>query len=56
MGKKLRRNMRSTLLNYPPSKLEGRDDIDTRRIFVTHTAMPEELVHDASSLSVSSRI
>ena len=50
VGRKLRGSMRSTVLNYIRLQLENRTDIDTRRIFLTHTEMPRELVDEALEL------
>ena len=50
VGSKLRGNMRATVMKYIRVRLEGRDDIDTRRIFVTHTEMPREIVDEAMDL------
>jgi len=36
VGKKYRGNYEKVLLEYVRDRLEGRDDIDTRRIFITH--------------------
>lgn len=42
LGKKYRGNMDKALQQYVQDKLEGRDDIDTRRIFITHSGSPDE--------------
>lgn len=40
VGKKYRGKLDKCLAEYVAERLQGRTDIDTRRIFVTHTAMP----------------
>ena len=45
VGKKYRGTLKRCLTEYVKDKLEGRDDIDTHRIFVTHTVQNDpELV------------
>ena len=39
VGKKYRGNLSACLSNYVRAKLEGRDDIDQRRVFITHSGM-----------------
>lgn len=40
VGKKYRGNLEKCLLDYASDRLEGRDDIDGQRVFVTHSALP----------------
>ena len=42
--------MQKTITDYIKGRLEGRDDIDTKRIFVTHSGVPAEIVEDMKSL------
>ena len=44
VGKKYRGNMEKSILDYVRGQLEGRDDIDMHRIFVTHSLVPQEIV------------
>ena len=41
VGKKYRGNMEHCLIEYVHNKLEGRDDIDLRRAFITHSGSPD---------------
>lgn len=50
VGKKYRGNMEKSVLDYVRGRLEGRDDVDTRRIFVTHSPMPQEVVDKVIAL------
>ena len=50
VGKKYRGSMEKSVLDYIRGRLEGRDDIDTRRIFVTHSPMDSEVVGKAIDL------
>ena len=50
VGKKYRGSAEKSVLDYIRGRLEGRDDIDTRRIFVTHSPMDSELVAKAMAL------
>ena len=42
--KKYRGSFEKTLTNYVKDRLNGRDDIETERIFITHTETPSEVV------------
>jgi len=44
VGKKYRGDMEKTILAYVHGRLDGRDDIDTDRIFVTHSGVPVEIL------------
>ncbi len=44
VGRKYRGNMESTILAYVRGRLEDRDDVDTDRIFVTHSGVPEDII------------
>jgi len=44
VGKKYRGVYEKALLEFARDKLEGRQDIDTKRVLVVHTACPPELV------------
>lgn len=50
VGKKYRGNMKKTILNYVRGRLEGRDDVDTSRIFVTHSYVPKDIVAKVKDL------
>ncbi|MBE6971609.1 MAG: DegV family protein [Ruminococcaceae bacterium] len=50
VGKKYRGNMEKSVLDYVRGRLEGRNDIDTRRIFITHSQVPQEIVDKVVSL------
>lgn len=50
VGKKYRGNMQKSVLDYVRGRLDGRDDIDTRRIFITHSQAPQDLVDQVISL------
>ncbi|MBP3388995.1 MAG: DegV family protein [Clostridia bacterium] len=44
VGKKYRGSLDKALVQYVKDRLEGRTDIDTRRIFITHSGISEERV------------
>ena len=50
VGKKYRGSMEKSVLDYVRGRLDGRDDIDTRRIFVTHSPMDQSVVDKAIAL------
>ena len=50
VGKKYRGSMEKSVLDYIRGRLEERDDIDTRRIFVTHSPMDPAVVDKAIAL------
>lgn len=43
-GKKYRGAIEKCITEYVKDRLSGRDDIDTRRIFITHTIFPADVV------------
>jgi DegV family protein with EDD domain len=50
VAKKYRGPFEKCLVKYVADQLEGRDDIDTRRIFITHSTAPQELVDKVIAL------
>ena len=47
VGKKYRGNFNKIILQYVEDKLSGRDDIDTKRIFITYPpSMSKELIDE----------
>lgn len=50
VGKKYRGKMEKTILDYVKGRLVGRDDIDTKRIFITHSYAPQEIVEKVIAL------
>lgn len=50
VGHKYRGNMEKSVLAYIRGHLEGRTDIDPRRIFVTYSSCPDELVEKVVAL------
>ena len=50
VGAKYRGSMERSVLDYVKGRLAGRDDVDTGRIFVTHSPMPQELVDKVVAL------
>ncbi|MBR1750616.1 MAG: DegV family protein [Ruminococcus sp.] len=48
-GKKYRGNIDKVILNYVDDKLRGRDDIDYKRIFITHTKCNPEVVEQVKA-------
>ena len=42
--------MDKSILDYVKGRLEGRDDIDTKRIFITHSYVPEEILEKVRAL------
>ena len=50
VGKKYRGSMEKSVLDYVRGRLEGRDDVDTHRIFVTHSSAPQDLVDKVVAL------
>lgn len=49
VGKKYRGKLAAVVTNYIRDRLEGRDDIDPRRIFITETACPAEVLAAADA-------
>ena len=50
VGRKYRGNMERTILSYIRGRLEGQTDVLTKRIFVTHSGVPREIVDKALAL------
>lgn len=50
VGKKYRGDMEKTVLAYIRGRLEGRDDVDTDRIFITHSGVPADILSKAREL------
>lgn len=50
VGRKFRGSMEKTVAEYIRANLEGRDDLDLGRIFVTHSPMDRKVVDDAIAL------
>lgn len=48
--RKYRGRMQKTITDYIKGRLEGRDDIDTKRVFVTHSGVPFEVLEDMKAL------
>lgn len=44
VGKKYRGKYKNVLVSYVKDRLQGRDDVDYDRIFITHTTMSEDIV------------
>ena len=49
VGKKYRGNLSKSIVDYVNERLKGRDDIDTKRIFITHTPCDTEIVEKVKS-------
>jgi DegV family protein with EDD domain len=49
-NKKYRGDAERTILQYIRGHLEGRTDIDTDRIFITHSGVPQEILDKATAL------
>ena len=50
VGKKYRGDAQRTILDYVKGRLEGRTDVDTHRIFITHAKAPREIVDQVVTL------
>lgn len=50
VGKKYRGDAQRTILDYVRGRLEGRTDVDTRRIFITHAKAPQPIVDEVAAL------
>lgn len=50
VGKKYRGSYEKALSNYVKDRLQGREDLETGRIFITHTETPQEVVDKVDSL------
>ena len=42
--------MKKTITDYVKGRLEGRDDIETKRVFVTHSGVPQEILDEVKAL------
>ena len=45
-GKKYRGKIEKVIIQYVEERLKGREDIDTKRIFITHTRCDKEVVDE----------
>lgn len=50
VGRKYRGSMEKSILAYVRGRLEGRNDVDCKRIFVTHSGVPGEIVEKVVAL------
>ena len=50
VGRKYRGTMEKTVLAYIRGRLEGRTDIDCKRIFITHSGVPQDIEDKAVAL------
>ena len=50
VGRKYRGTMEKTILAYIRGRLEGRTDIDCKRIFITHSGVPQDIEDKAVAL------
>ncbi|MEI3129315.1 MAG: DegV family protein [Oscillospiraceae bacterium] len=50
VGKKYRGKMEKSILDYVRGRLQGREDIETKRIFITHSYVPQEIVDKVVAL------
>ncbi len=50
VAKKYRGCMEKSILDYVRGRLAGRQDIDTKRIFITHSHVPQEIVDKVRAL------
>ncbi len=50
VAKKYRGSMEKSILDYVRGRLAGREDIDTKRIFITHSHVPQEIVDKVRTL------
>ncbi len=48
--RKYRGKMKKTMSDYLKGRLEGRDDIDTKRVFITHSNAPTEVIAEMREL------
>ena len=51
VGRKYRGSMEKTVLDYVRGRLEGRTDVDARRLIITHSGVPEALLEQVRKLS-----
>jgi len=50
VGKKYRGDMEKSILAYVRGRLQGRCDVECRRIFITHSGVPEEIIEKVREL------
>ncbi len=50
VGKKYRGSMEKSITDYVKGRLEGREDIQHNRIFITHSYVPDEIVDKVKAL------
>lgn len=50
VGAKYRGGMEKTILDYVRGRLSGRQDLDTKRIFITHSHVPQAIVDKVRAL------
>ena len=50
VGRKYRGDMSRSIPAYVRGRLEGREDVDTDRIFITHSGVPEEILEQTVAL------
>ena len=51
VGKKYRGSMEKSILSYVRGRLEGRTDVDTKRVFVMHSGVPQEILDKVCALA-----
>ena len=51
VGKKYRGDIEKSVTAYIRGRLEGRDDVDPGRLFITHSGVPAELLDKAKALA-----
>ena len=56
VAKKYRGSMEKSILDYVRGRLAGREDIDTKRIFITHSHVPQEIVDKINAVGFWSSI
>lgn len=50
VGKKYRGDMEKSILAYVRGRLEGREDVDCSRIFITHSGVPQDIIDKVRDL------
>lgn len=50
VGRKYRGEMARSIPAYIRGRLEGREDVDTKRIFITHSGVPEDILEQTAAL------
>jgi len=51
LGKKYRGTMEKSILDYMRGSLEGREDVDCRRLIIVHSGVPQSIVDKAAALA-----